>query len=1749
MANAYDSYSYLSDTRGPSDWDFEASGYTGQSGLSRARSAVPSALRAASSLGALIVPPAAERPKTTTGGLRGRAIGASKTGAWVGRDGHVESNVHFKKRSQGARLGASSSAGALPAVPPLMHPEWNRPSTSASALSMRQQLFTPSGTIRPASRAAQNAGRRRVLLGRDEEEEQRASSAALQLLLPPKTPGPGARGGPRSGPEKPPARRSGFDPRNAIQQMWDKEFAAMMAESEVEAQKIVDLRSRLLSQIIDEEGFHLEKVRGAFDGTEEAAVEFLEGAEEWLQRKEDEVWAAAGLDPEEPVFARERERVHSAALARRDEMEQRRALRGVRRLNEDPSAAAGAATGRRRSSFGLGLNGGGGARVRRGSVMMLERPEPPPHDAGEDALQLSRSSLLQDALERAGAPADGREDTAQGQRQWAVEKEMEPDDRALELMTAAAAAATRRALDELEELKERRRAGHPVTVRVCVSCTTRDTHGERQCLQEEVAPALDAWGAQYGIRFEFVDAATRAARTRAERAPEVNAMYDALDRVDACRPFFVGIVTQRWGEVPPRYTDQPGGPAAPHARWLDLWKPGFSFTALEQVYGAVRLGAQLASRQHAFVFLRHDGFLQRATRDQHDYFRDPPETRALDELRLDSLRRFLKQSPGVECYGYSCVMDDLWDNLGRGGWRVTGLSAFRESVIACIKRSVIAEFALQDLPKEHRMERAAQEAFMRERAAPFFGRGDALRAVAQFVHHWAHPHGPHQRPGDAALLLAGEAGIGKTATLARFLREACDSRTAFPGVRVAYVFVGASVQSWYARDVLNWLCEEMEEKPRRAVETKLLDDRRARPASPSFLAANPTFVPPLQEVRRPQYEELATRFRELVWRYDQQKLLIVLDGANQMVFGQDDSPTAWIPHWADVSGFVKIVVSSIDPAPFLGRLTEAPTKLARAPPAAPAPHGQHQHHHNEESNVVVLRPLLKAESEALLQADEVVASDKDAAAIGEGAAAKRDGGKPLYLRLLARELAATAAPVRTLPSHPSPFFFFSGWAGQGAGLGAAAAGLPGTVDGLLERVLARLESVHRRDVVRGTLCLVACARHGVAVRDLRELLALLNCPVPQEDLDELLAPGSAAGLSALLRRSPGREEDGGDHLAFIHREVKRAVRCRYLHACTAGGDKDPKARPGPKGPPGPGCLEYRAGDADCGHLAPWSGAVVLGPWEDKEGRVHRALARLYLSRAVSPARDRLWHTRRSAEWVELRRHLALGLSWDLVYRAENALAISGAAMDPHEVWSIVTSLHRRAPFLAGFPGYSHVPPGVPTPREALGSRAAAPVAGPGAPERERDSPPRARPSKSVGINSRLDLGPEARGGGGGGSAAAPPSSSLNLAGAGRAAGAPSKPRSTLGVGGGAAGRRAAADLRPAYADEPGLLRLASLQYPWIGADARALSGALAEDLPLALLDLSGNPALSREHLREIFSSLRENRTLRTLCVAGTRPGEAAVAELASALAENGTLTELDLSDCGLRGEAAAALARPLESRYCALRSLRLSRCAIADDGCAALAGVLPRAARLTALDVSANGITHRTAVALFKALGENATLKHLALAANPIGDEPLSYLAASLRQNGTLTGLVFGSQSAGHAGIGCTSEGASAIAEALEQNRALTSLDLDSNGVDDRGAAAFVRVLRWNRSIIHLDLTENRCGEEALAAVRDALRLNREYFWRRDAQRGAAGAVPSASLASVRRPSGASRPSSLLALGAPQASRPSSFAALGAPQA
>src|SRR3954463_13609047 len=131
------------------------------------------------------------------------------------------------------------------------------------------------------------------------------------------------------------------------------------------------------------------------------------------------------------------------------------------------------------------------------------------------------------------------------------------------------------------------------SVRVFVSSTFRDMHAERDHLVKVVFPALRERLEPH--RVHLIDIDLRWGLTR-EQAENDQVLDLCLRQIDECRPFFIGILGQRYGWVPTTFPIE----ALKKFGWIQ-YQTGKSVTELEIIHGVL---ANPAMHSHAFFFFR-----------------------------------------------------------------------------------------------------------------------------------------------------------------------------------------------------------------------------------------------------------------------------------------------------------------------------------------------------------------------------------------------------------------------------------------------------------------------------------------------------------------------------------------------------------------------------------------------------------------------------------------------------------------------------------------------------------------------------------------------------------------------------------------------------------------------------------------------------------------------------------------------------------------------------------------------------------------------------------------------------------------------------------------------------------------------------------------------------------------------------------------------------------------------------------------
>jgi tetratricopeptide (TPR) repeat protein len=309
------------------------------------------------------------------------------------------------------------------------------------------------------------------------------------------------------------------------------------------------------------------------------------------------------------------------------------------------------------------------------------------------------------------------------------------------------------------------------TFSIFISSTFADMQAERDHLKNVVFSQVEEELQKRRIKLEIVDLrwGVDTAGIQQENEREANVLKVCLDEIKRCRPFFIGLLGDRYGWVPPekRMADAVVGEG------LKVSLKDKSVTDLEIEFGVLASREQLV--RSAFYFrepLPYDEFpAQRAKlySDQHSPDLSPEEKTvrkvALDELKAKIRKHFelVKQSEKVKTYTAA------WDAEKE---KVTELEAFGEMVKADILSECESHAAetWDDMPQNwQEQELALLDAFINhhthittfigekgeEHVPTFCGRKPLLEELKQ-----------HLLSADAenwGLVLTGESGSGKSA--------------------------------------------------------------------------------------------------------------------------------------------------------------------------------------------------------------------------------------------------------------------------------------------------------------------------------------------------------------------------------------------------------------------------------------------------------------------------------------------------------------------------------------------------------------------------------------------------------------------------------------------------------------------------------------------------------------------------------------------------------------------------------------------------------------------------------------------------------------------------------------------------------------------------------------------------------------------------------------------------------------------------
>jgi hypothetical protein len=290
-------------------------------------------------------------------------------------------------------------------------------------------------------------------------------------------------------------------------------------------------------------------------------------------------------------------------------------------------------------------------------------------------------------------------------------------------------------------------------------------HAERDELVKFTFPELRRRCRERAV--EFVEVDLRWGITD-EQKSEGKVLPICLAEIDRCRPYFIGLLGERYGWVPEEIDED----LARQQEWL-LEHKEKSVTELEIVHGVLR---NPAMRGLAFFYIRAPESSRRLEDDlarQPDYRPEPSSSRE----KLNSLKEKIRKSGYAVREGFadpktlgSRILEDLWEVIDK-------------------------RFPQDTVPTPLERERMDHEAFAAVRTKVYIGRQEYFRQLDE-----------HAAGEDPPLVLLGESGSGKSALLANWVSR---YRAAHPDVFLVAHYIGSSADSTDHVRLLRTVMEEI----------------------------------------------------------------------------------------------------------------------------------------------------------------------------------------------------------------------------------------------------------------------------------------------------------------------------------------------------------------------------------------------------------------------------------------------------------------------------------------------------------------------------------------------------------------------------------------------------------------------------------------------------------------------------------------------------------------------------------------------------------------------------------------------------------------------------------------------------------------------------------------------------------------------------------------------------------------------------
>ena len=195
------------------------------------------------------------------------------------------------------------------------------------------------------------------------------------------------------------------------------------------------------------------------------------------------------------------------------------------------------------------------------------------------------------------------------------------------------------------------------TIKIFVSSTFNDMHGERDAINKVVMPHLNDLLRSQRIKVMAID--LRWGLTREDTSESgLGALEHCLHEIDRARPFFIALMGERYGWMPNKYRVT----AQKKFDWIKSHKLGSSITEMEMYHGFLNYPHRPIN---AFVYRRDPSFIRNIkNKNERTVFEfDYPGNEKIKSMR-DNLLIRAKKHPYCTFQSINASMEEKTDTQG-----------------------------------------------------------------------------------------------------------------------------------------------------------------------------------------------------------------------------------------------------------------------------------------------------------------------------------------------------------------------------------------------------------------------------------------------------------------------------------------------------------------------------------------------------------------------------------------------------------------------------------------------------------------------------------------------------------------------------------------------------------------------------------------------------------------------------------------------------------------------------------------------------------------------------------------------------------------------------------------------------------------------------------------------------------------------------------------------------------------------------